>query len=264
MLTLILLMYVSCTAIIDENSKYSTFIKMKEMKAMSIKKIICIMLALTMISITAACGGENSNEGNNGGSTPPSESPSPGGENSGNSSGTGNGGTDSNTSNTLLTGPPVDILVSIEEQIRASDIQMPMTLPPNEVPPALSHNSIGVEEDDFTRLVVSAYDSVAAIGTFAHQIAVIQAKDSNAAGEIKRMISSPNGYDAQKWICVWPEVAFVVESGEYVLLVAANIDVGEAALEIFRTAAGTIGDVVTFFEFTGEQPGEAGGLMPIG
>lgn len=198
---------------------------------MKIKKLICILTAIVMISLLAACAGENG--------------------------GGGSGPVDSD-----LSGSAIDVLSKLDADLAQTGIEMPMTLPPTEVTADMSQNDIGLSSSDFNRLVVDAASSLAAIGTFAHQIAVIQANDASAAAEVKRLISGTNGYDALKWICVWPERVIVVESGAYVLLAAANADVVDAAIEAFRSEAGAIGTVVTFFEHDGGlEPPE--GALPI-
>jgi len=169
---------------------------------------------------------------------------------------------------TNLTGTAEDVLNQILGALEDEGIQMPMPLPPTEVAGDMSQNAIGLSEDDFDRLVESAYYSQAAIATFAHQIVMIQAKDSAAAAEIKTLVSGANGYDAMKWICVIPDSAVVVTSGEYVMIVASQNSVVDAALEAFSAAAGTTGDVVRLFEHIDDGTGDVnfGGmpLLPIG
>ena len=184
-------------------------------------KIICLLLSITMISFIVACGSSNSN----------------------------------------LSGSALDILSKLDEDLKQTGLDMPMTLPPMEVSADMSQNDVGLSTADFNRLVSSAASSLAAIGTFAHQIVVIQANDASSAAEVKNLISGSNGYDSQKWICVWPEKVIVVESGAYVLLAAARVDVVDAAIEAFKNEAGTIGSVVTFFEHEG---GAEGGIDPPG
>ena len=179
------------------------------------KRVICLILFIAMISSIVACSGG------------------------------------SGSSNTNLTGSALDILSKLDEDLKQTGIEMPMTLPPMEVSPDMSQNDIGLSTADFNRLVTSAASSLAAIGTFAHQIAIIQANDASAATEVKNLISGSGGYDSQKWICVWPEKVIVVESGAYVLLAAARADVVDAAINAFQSEAGTIGTVKTFFEHDG-------------
>jgi hypothetical protein len=115
---------------------------------------------------------------------------------------------------------------------------------------AESQNTIGLSESDFNKYVAAAAQSLAAIGTFAHQIIVIQGVDDKAAGQIKSLVSGDGGYDPKKWVCVYPEKAVAVESGSYVLLVAAKNDVADAAVEIFRETAGSIGEANVFWNFS--------------
>ena len=195
---------------------------------MNTRKIFCVLIVVVMVFAVTACGGQTG----------------------------GGSGSGSN-----LSGSALDILSKLDEELKKTGIEMPMTLPPLEVTADMSQNDIGLSSSDFNRLVESAASSLAAIGTFAHQIAVIQAKDVSAAAEVKKLISGANGYDAQKWICVWPEKVIVVESAAYVLLAAAHADVVDAAVEAFKNEAGTIGTVVTFFEHEG---GADGGIAPPG
>ena len=226
---------------------------------MKTKKLISILIICVMISTIAACGGQ--------GADVPAGPPETG---IGNPTGPGPGpattpdpGVDDTPAGNL-SGSAVDLLTKIDEALKATGLQMPMTLPPLEVASDMSQNDVGLSSSDFDRLVVSAASSLAAIGTFAHQIVIIQANDANAAVEVKNLISGSNGYDAQKWVCVWPEKVIVVESSAYVLLAAANADVVDAAIEAFKNEAGTIGSVVTFFEHEGgmEEPG-GGGLLIV-
>ena len=230
---------------------------------MKIRKTICIVLSIVLISLAAACGSgsggsvsdpsavapPSGGSGGSGGTHTPEPSPSGGG------------------SSTNLTGTPGEILGKLVDDIAATGAFMPMSLPPSEVTPDLSHNTMGLSEADFNRLVASAYFNLAAIGTFAHQIIVVQANDARAATDIKNIVSGPNGYDPQKWVCVWPERVIAVESGEYVLIVASYNEVVDAAIEAFREAAGTIGTVNTFFEHAGGdggvEVGGGGGMAPL-
>ena len=159
----------------------------------------------------------------------------------------GNGGGSS------LSGSASDVLAKLVEDLQSAGVSMPMSFPgpPPEVAAEVSHNTIGLLEDDFIRLVTSASYSQAAIGTFAHQISIIQAKDASAAAEVKRLVSGDNGFDPQKWICVSPERVSVIDSGAYVLIAASTVVVVEAAVDTFRNTAGSAGEVVTFWEFAG-------------
>ena len=245
---------------------------------MKLKKVFCIFIAIAMVLMVVACGGEGSNNSggsnnNSGDSGTSGDGQDSGGDNTsggdtsggdtsgGDSSGSGgdsvnsgNSGSGSSGGNSALSGSASEVLAQLVEDLQNAGVDMPMTFPgpPPEVGPELAHNYIGLSEDDFLRLAISAAYSEAAIGTFAHQINIIQAKDASAAAEVKKLISGNDGFDPQKWICVWPERVSAVDSGSYVLLVAARIFVVEAAIDIFRDTSGSIGEVITFWEFTGD------------
>jgi len=249
------------------------------MGMMKIKRIICIISIVAMICMTAACGGNDNSSadidvddnGNGGGNISidtgrddgnddngDDSSGDGGGDNSDNGdssdNSSGSGSDASNGSDNEVVQPtqpktPEEILTGIETDIRSSGAEMPMTLPPSGVTADLSQNTIGLSEGDFNRLVDSASSNMAAIGTFAHQIIVIKAKDAGSATEVKKLVSGDNGYDSKKWICVFPEKTVVVESGSYVLIAASYKEVTEAAIEAFKKITGSIGSVNTIWEF---------------
>ena len=255
---------------------------------MKINRIICVILSITVICLTAACGpGESSSAGGVGGgssessgdkpeSTASGGNPSDGnaGEDSGSAGNNENGGSNGNaeidtgednaepgsdSTGSDLTGAPEDILGKLMDDLKAGEVEMPMCIPPMKVDPEMSQNTIGLSEADFEKYVADCAYTMAAIGTFAHQMIVIQAKDAGAAGDVKKIVSGDNGYDAKKWICVFPEKAVAVESGVYVLIVAASAEVADSAVEAFKDAAGSIGEVNTFWEFSGDG-GEGGAV----
>jgi len=157
-----------------------------------------------------------------------------------------------------LSGSTADILgklvteVTAKVQAAGEFMYMSMTTP---VSAELSQNTAGLSEADFNSLVTEASSSMAAIGSQAHQIVLIKAKDGSSAGDVKKIIagrvSGKDGYDSQKWICVWPEISIVVESGSYVLLAASRNDIVDAVLEVFKEMAGSVGDVDVFYEHIG-------------
>ena len=146
-----------------------------------------------------------------------------------------------------IAGTPEDILAEFVDELRDAGAEMPMSMPPSAVSAEESQNAIGLSEADFELYVSAAAQSIAAIGTFAHQIVLYQAVDANAAGQIKRLVSESGGYNPQKWICVFPETVVVVDSGSYVLLVASYREVAEIALEVFEAKAGSTGEAITFW-----------------
>jgi len=243
---------------------------------MRITRFVCFLVALTMVGMVAACGGATTTAppADGGGATDGGDGQGPpadvgtgggGGQEPPADAGTNGGGQEppagGDTSN--LSGTPEEILAVMVDQLRADGVEMPIALPPTAITADISQNKMGLSEDAFNRLTVSAADSLAAIGTFAHQIVLIEAADAKSAAEVKKLVTSDGGYDPHKWICVWPEKAAAVDSGDYVLIVASYADVVDAVLDYFKTTAGTTGSVVTFYEFTGEQP-DGGGLAPGG
>ncbi len=149
---------------------------------------------------------------------------------------------------TNLTGTPEEILTKLNDDVAAAGVQMPATMPPAAVTGDAAQNMIGLSAGDFEKYVESAAQSTAAIGTFAHQMIVVKAKDAASAAKVKELVTGEGGYDPKKWICVFPEKAVAVESGGYVLIAAAKADVCDAAVEAFVTAAGTAGEINTFFQ----------------
>lgn len=170
------------------------------------------------------------------------------------------GGGSGGTVQTNLTGSAEDVLEQVLAGVTESGVETPPPLPPTAVNADSSEFAIGLSAADFGRLVESASFSMAAIGTFAHQIIVIEAKDPAAAVEVKALVSSDGGYDAQKWVCVFPDRVIAVDSGKYVLIAASSNDTVSAAENAFKSAAGNIGTVNTFWEFAGgDEPGDFGG-----
>ena len=183
--------------------------------------------------------GDSPDSGDAGNSAEPSP-PDPSPETSPEAGGSGDSGAG-------LTGAPEDILAKFVDDLRNAGAEMPMSMPPSAVSAEESQYAIGLSEADFQQYVAAAAQSIAAIGTFAHQIVIYQGVDANAAGQIKRLVSESGGYDPQKWICVFPETVVVVDSGPYVLLVASYREVAEIALEVFEATAGSTGETITFW-----------------
>ena len=125
----------------------------------------------------------------------------------------------------------------------------------SDVTPELMQNAAGISEADYNAYLVAVASSMAGIGSQAHQIILYQAKSAEAALEVKKIVAGKvngkDGYDSMKWICAWPEQSVVVESGEYVLLVASRVDIAEAAVSVFLQMGGNIGEPDIFYEHTG-------------
>ena len=163
------------------------------------------------------------------------------------------------STSTKLSGSPEDILNRVLDEAKKSlpdDKPMPESRV-TEVTADTSQNAIGLSTDDFNKYVSSASIATALIGTFPHEIGVIQAKDAASAATIKKLISSDGGYNSLKWICVSPEESCVLESGSYVLLAASRADVVDAVVSAFTAAAGNVGERNVFF--TSEKGASEGG-----
>ena len=159
-----------------------------------------------------------------------------------------------------LQGPPGEILARIIEdagKTMPDDRPMPMCFD-MEVTAETSQNSVGLSAGDFGQYVSSATVYTAAIATFAHEIALIQAKDASSAAEVKKRIAGEGGFDSRKWICVFPEESCVIDSGVYVLLISSRADVAEAVVAAFTEAAGSTGELNVFF--TSEGAAAEGGM----
>ena len=177
------------------------------------------------------------------------------------------GGGGQAASATDLQGPPGDILQQVlDAAAEALPADRPMPMPfITEVTAESSQYQLGLSGADFDAYVSSATVATAAIATFAHEVALIQAKDAASAAEIKKRVAGDGGYDSEKWICVWPERSRVVESGPYVLIAVSRAEVVDAVYAAFADAAGTTGEPVDFFTSEGGMAeGGIGAGMGIG
>ena len=272
-------------------------------------RILCIILAVAVVCVLAACGprdgggnpggddsalanrpgaengaGDNSSQGESsspggdnasGGDGPgrvpdtgedspnPSDTPNTGGDAGSGDGGSGDGNADSGTSSPSpsnspdsgsggaeagLAGAPGDILAKLISDLQEAGAEMPMSMPPMAAPEGGRQNAIGISEEDYGRYVIDDAQSIAGIGTFAHQIIIYQGVDDSAAAQIKRIVSGENGYDPSKWICVFPEKVVAVDAGSYVLLIASYRAVVDMAVEIFEETAGGTGEAITFWD----------------
>jgi hypothetical protein len=146
-----------------------------------------------------------------------------------------------------LTGTPEEIIAALDENIAAAGVDAPKGMIMG-VDAETAQNNTGLSAESFGQYVAAAATEMAAISTFAHQVTVIQAKDAASALDVKALVSGEGGFDPNKWICVVPEKALAVESGSYVLLVAARADFCDAAVAAFTEAAGSVGEINVFYE----------------
>jgi len=147
-----------------------------------------------------------------------------------------------------LSGSTSSILESILSKA-ASTLSGDDELPRSFTDPVSASNAkdtLGLTASQFTDNVADAYVSTAAIGSFAHQVALIKCNDAAAAQVVKSAVAS--GFDSGKWICVFPEQSFVVDSGSYVLLVATTNVRADKLRAAFSSIAGTTGNVNTFYK----------------
>jgi len=153
-----------------------------------------------------------------------------------------------------LAGAPEEILAQLKGAVT---VELPMSFD-SEVTAENAQNALGLTEAQFGEYVDSAYESAAAITTFAQSTAVVKCKSAAAAAEVKKLVAA--GFDSKKWICVFPEQSVVVESGSYVLLAVGKAQATDALVGAFKSiSGGNIGSPNVFFTSGGEPEGGNGG-----
>ncbi|MDR2957028.1 MAG: hypothetical protein LBU61_02450 [Coriobacteriales bacterium] len=109
----------------------------------------------------------------------------------------------------------------------------------------------GLTPDEFGKYVEDATVSQAAIMSIAHQVVLIKCNSSADAQTVKGLIA--DGFDTNRWICVFPERCLVQESGSYVLFVASTKAMTEAYQAGFSDLADSnVGTADVFFVFATE------------
>jgi hypothetical protein len=108
-----------------------------------------------------------------------------------------------------------------------------------------SQGMLGLSAVDFDEYVVSAYTSNAAIISIAHEVALIECEDEDAAAKVKELVAG--GFDSLRWICVYPEHSLVISSGRYVMLAATRDSFSNAAVASFTAYMGGAGDPEVFY-----------------
>jgi hypothetical protein len=147
-----------------------------------------------------------------------------------------------------LTGALTDVLAAVltgAQTLLDEADQITMSFE-DEVTAENSAGMLGLTAEDFGKYVSEAYASNAAFITFAHEIALVRCVDAGAAAKVKKLVA--DGFDPNKWICVWPQRSVVIDSGSYVLLVASRNVSADAILQSFKTLAeGNVGEADVFF-----------------
>ena len=124
-----------------------------------------------------------------------------------------------------------------------------------------SENMLGLTAAELEEYAMEAYVMIAGILTHPFQIALVKCKDYKSATEVKKLIA--DGFNSAKWVCVFPDQSFVVESGRFVLLGAVPNEAAEAFQKSFsdqfNTKAGTVN---TFYDGADAEGGGGGLLLP--
>jgi hypothetical protein len=94
---------------------------------------------------------------------------------------------------------------------------------------------LGLTADDYSANVVNGAVSMAMMSAQAHMVALLECKDFEAAKAVKEKLHTQ--FDIRRWVCVIPEMCYVIDSGKYVFFVASGVDFGEALLTGFKALA---------------------------
>jgi hypothetical protein len=150
-----------------------------------------------------------------------------------------------------ITGAAGDVLSSVITDADASLPEagkLPVTFN-DPVTAETSPGALGLTADDFTKYISEAYTATAMLNVNAHGVALVNVKDIKDAATVKKLMA--DGFDSQKWVCVMPEISFVIDSGSYILLAATTKSGADALVSSFSAlAGGNVGDRVNFYEFS--------------
>ncbi|MCL1793622.1 MAG: hypothetical protein FWG34_07115 [Oscillospiraceae bacterium] len=136
------------------------------------------------------------------------------------------------------------------------DVVIPMTFD-GEISAENCGDKLGLTPAQFEDCAMDAFYMTAAIGTFAFEVVLAKCESYASAKELKSLAAK--GYNWKKWVCVFPEQCFVIDSGRFVLLGAVYDNTAELFLSAFRERFDTAaGDVNKFYEKGDDEPGEAG------
>ena len=94
---------------------------------------------------------------------------------------------------------------------------------------------LGLSADDYTANVANGAISMAMMSAQAHMVALLECKDFETAKAVKEKLHTQ--FDIRRWVCVIPEMCYVIDSGKYVFFVASGMEYGEALLNGFKALA---------------------------
>lgn len=94
---------------------------------------------------------------------------------------------------------------------------------------------LGLSADDYTANVANGAISMAMMSAQAHMVALLECKDFETAKAVKEKLHTQ--FDIRRWVCVIPEMCYVIDSGKYVFFVASGVEYGEALLNGFKALA---------------------------
>ena len=180
------------------------------------KKLIALLLALTLVFSMAACGSKG-------------ETPAP----------------DGNTANTETNDPSTDD-TSKEEETNPID-EMDLTtvmediLKDVENLPMYEITELTEENFEFMTFIPyeDGYEAVSAdalIGSIAHSVVLVRVPDGTDAAQVASDIEA--NANPNKWVCVGAEATHVRQHGNTILLVMSSVDTANAILVNFDSLAG--------------------------
>ena len=181
------------------------------------KKLIALLLALTLVFSMAACGSKE-------------ETPAP----------------DGNTANTETTDTSTDDTSKEEEETNPID-EMDLTtvmediLKDVENLPMYEITELTEENFEFMTFIpyVDGYEAVSAdalIGSIAHSVVLVRVPDGTDAAQVASDIET--NANPNKWVCVGAEATHVRQHGNTILLVMSSVDTANAILVNFDSLAG--------------------------
>jgi hypothetical protein len=147
-----------------------------------------------------------------------------------------------------LSGSPAEIMESLRsgaDALLSNEDKLPMSFD-SPVDGETCQDRLGLTPEQLEQYVEDGVVLTAAIITHAHELALVKCKDAASAVEVKKLIA--DGFDSGKWICVFPEESFVMDSGSYVLLAATTAAAADALRQSFASLAGElVGEAKVFY-----------------